>query len=82
MNPEQVPRRSPEPNPPPVCHSIEWYAEGQSRVVEVDGVQVTVRLVARQGRRARIAITAPAGAEFRSLDSRADTKPGDSPTTG
>jgi len=45
--------------------SIDWYAEGQARVVEVEGVRITVRMVGRQGRRARIAITAPAGAEFR-----------------
>ena len=50
--------------PPSV--SIDWYAEGQTRVVEVDGVRVTVRFVCRRGRRARIAIEAPAGALFRS----------------
>ena len=44
---------------------IDWYAEGQVRVVEVDGIQVTVRFVGRKGRRARIVIEAPAGAVFR-----------------
>jgi hypothetical protein len=46
--------------------SIDWYAEGESRIVEVDGVRMIVRFVGRQGRRGRIAITAPAGATFRS----------------
>ena len=46
--------------------SIDWYAEGQSRVVEADGVTVTVRYVGRKGRRGRIVITAPLGATFRS----------------
>jgi hypothetical protein len=48
--------------------SIDWYSEGESRVVEVDGVRVTVRLVGRKGRRARIAITAPSGAKFRRVE--------------
>lgn len=51
---------------PPTSTSIEWYAEGETRVVEVDGVRVTIRFVARKGRRARIAIIAAAGAVFRS----------------
>lgn len=50
---------------PLVCQSIDWYAEGQSRTVEVNGIEVTFRYVGRKGRRARIAITAPAGAVFR-----------------
>ncbi len=54
--------------PPNTSRSIEWFHEGQSRIVEVDGVQVTIRLVGRRGRRARIAITAPGGAEFRTVD--------------
>ena len=43
------------------CQSIEWYSEGQSRVVEVNGVQITIRFVGRRGRRGRIAIIAPPG---------------------
>jgi hypothetical protein len=39
--------------------SIDWYAPGQSRTVEINGVQVTVRFVGRKGRRARIAIEGP-----------------------
>lgn len=46
--------------------SIDWYAEGETRVLEVDGIRVTIRLVGRKGRRARIAIIGPAGAVFRS----------------
>jgi hypothetical protein len=45
---------------------IDWYAEGQSRKVECDGVQVTIRFVGRKGRRCRIVIEAPAGAVFSS----------------
>jgi hypothetical protein len=52
----------------PSSQSIDWYAEGEARDVEVAGVRVTVRLVGRKGRRARIAITAPAGALFSARD--------------
>ncbi len=55
----------------PSCQSIDWYAEGQSRTVEVDGVRVVVRFIGRKGRRGRIAIEAPAGAVFDSNSSRA-----------
>lgn len=48
--------------PPSV--SIDWYAEGNARIVQVGEVQIEVRLVGRNGRRARIAIKAPAGAVF------------------
>ena len=44
--------------------SIEWYHEGEVRTVVVDGVVVTVKLVGRKGRRARIVISAPPGAVF------------------
>jgi len=37
------------------------YPSGQSRTVEVDGVRVVIKLIGRKGRRARIAIEAPAG---------------------
>jgi hypothetical protein len=55
--------------PSTICTSIDWYAEGQSRVVEVDGVRITVRFTGRKGRRGRIAIEAPAGAVFASSGS-------------
>ena len=48
--------------------SIEWYHEGQSRLVSVNGIDVVIRLVTRKNRKARIAIEAPAGALFRSLE--------------
>jgi hypothetical protein len=38
--------------------TIEWFAPGQERVVEVNGVPVVVRFVGRKGRRARIAVLA------------------------
>jgi hypothetical protein len=50
------------------CQSIDWYAEGESRVAEVGGVHFEVRYVDRKGRRGRIAITAPAGVVFRPRD--------------
>jgi hypothetical protein len=48
--------------------SIDWYAEGQFRTVEVDGVQIRVRFIGRKGRRGRIEIEAPAGAVFEASD--------------
>ena len=48
-------------DPAPTSKSIEWYSEGQGRDVVVAGVRMTVRFVGRKGRRARIAITGPAG---------------------
>jgi outer membrane biogenesis lipoprotein LolB len=52
----------------PRSQSTEWYSKGQSRVVEFNGASVTVRWVDRNGRRCRIAITAPLGATFRSVE--------------
>jgi len=46
--------------------TVDWYSEGESRTVILDGRQVTVRFVGRKGRRGRIVISAPAGARFRS----------------
>jgi hypothetical protein len=60
--------RQPDPEPPrPAAssQSIDWYSEGESRIVEVDGVRIEVRYVGRKSRRGRIAITAPPGAAFR-----------------
>ncbi|MBI3461449.1 MAG: hypothetical protein HY000_00075 [Planctomycetes bacterium] len=53
---------------PTVSRNTDWFSEGESKVVEADGVEVTVKFVKRKGRRGRIEITAPAGAVFRSLD--------------
>jgi hypothetical protein len=60
--------QAPTGQPAKTSQSVDWYHEGESRTVEVNGVQVTVRLIGRKGRRSRIAIVAPAGAEFRSQD--------------
>ena len=60
--------------------SIDWYAEGEERIVEADGVQIAIRFVGRKGRRGRIAITAPPGAAFRTRDQdNAVQPPGPSP---
>jgi hypothetical protein len=49
---------------PPTCRVIDWFHEGEAKVVEVDGVRIIVRFIGRKGRRGRIAIEAPAGAVF------------------
>src|SRR4029453_4983501 len=69
-NCECEPQASPAAAPAQTSQSIEWYAEGQERTVDVGGVRVTVRFIGRKGRRGRIAIEAPAGAVFRALDLR------------
>jgi hypothetical protein len=52
----------------PTSKCIDWFSEGEAKVVEVNGVQITVRFIGRKGRRGRIAIEAPARAEFRAVD--------------
>jgi hypothetical protein len=47
---------------------IEWYHEGQSRVVEANGVRIEVRFIGRKVRRGRIAIVAPQGALFEAVE--------------
>lgn len=49
------------------CRTCDWYSEGESRVVEVDGVRIVIRFIGRKARRGRILIEAPAGAVFRGL---------------
>lgn len=71
--------------PPPTSVCIDWYAEGQGRSVEVNGIRVLVRFVGRKGRRGRIAIEAPAGAEFiqhRYQSEEIDLLPLEEPTEG
>lgn len=46
---------------------VEWYHEGQSRVVDLNGVRIEVRFIGRKGRRGRIAIVAPLGAAFQAV---------------
>lgn len=48
--------------------SIDWYAEGEERIVEAGGIRIVVRFVGRKGRRGRIAIMAPPGAAFRTVE--------------
>lgn len=52
------------------CRSIDWYSEGEARIVQVGESRIEVRFVGRKGRRGRIAITAPAGSEFSSAQGR------------
>jgi hypothetical protein len=47
-----------------VCQSIDWYHEGDARMVLIGQVCIIVHFVGRKGRRARIRISAPAGADF------------------
>ena len=54
--------------PAETSQCIDWYAEGEERIVEAGGVQIAVRFVGRKGRRGRIAITAPPGATFQLCD--------------
>jgi hypothetical protein len=60
--PTNADARAPSQSESRTCQSIEWYSEGQARIVQADGVRITIRFVGRRGRRARIAITAPPGA--------------------
>ncbi|MEX0937327.1 MAG: hypothetical protein WDZ59_05660 [Pirellulales bacterium] len=57
---------------PAISQSIDWYSEGQGRIVEVAGVRIKVRLVSRKGRKARIAISAPPNARFSDLESHGE----------
>lgn len=54
------------PVKPQTSQNIDWYSEGETRVVRVNGIEVTIRFVGRNGRRGRIAVEAPAGALFES----------------
>lgn len=47
-----------------VVRTVDWYAQGDAQVVEIDGKQIVVLLVGRKGRRARISIVAPETATF------------------
>ena len=55
---------------PATCQCIDWYAEGQSRAVDVGGIRIVIRFVGRRGRRGRICIEAPAGAVFLAYEQR------------
>lgn len=52
------------PVKPLTCVVVDWYGEGEERIVRIDGVEVRIRFVGRKGRRGRILVEAPAGAVF------------------
>ena len=64
----------------PLTQLIDWFAEGQALAVEIGGTVVTIRYLTRNARRARIAITGPAGAVFRTLDTSEDAWSRNRPT--
>lgn len=53
-----------QPKHDPQVQYIEWYSQGQARSIIVEGHEILVRFVGRKGRKARIAIVAPPGAQF------------------
>ena len=63
--------------PTEASQCIDWYAEGEERIVEAGGVRIAVRFVGRKGRRGRIAITAPPGAAFHACDRNKTAHPPD-----
>ena len=67
---EQLPNAARE-----TCRSIDCYAEGEECKVEVNGMVITMRLVGRKGRRARIQITAPPCSFIRKLKNTAPVIP-------
>ena len=61
-------REQRQPSTPPTCRSVDWYSEGEGRVVDIGSVQLLVGFVGRKGRRVRIAITGPSGTTFQALE--------------
>jgi hypothetical protein len=57
-----------------VSQCIDWYTEGEERIVEADGIRIAVRFMGRKGRRGRIAIMAPPGAAFLACDRNAPVR--------
>lgn len=51
---------------PSTSQCIDWYSEGETRIVRIGKIEVRVRFVGRRGRRGRIVVEAPAGAVFQS----------------
>lgn len=62
------PTTNPDSANAPRSRLIDWFAEGQAVAVEFEGIVITMHYLGRKGRRARIAITGPAGAVYRALD--------------
>jgi hypothetical protein len=50
--------------------STAWYSEGEGCVVRAENVEIVVTFLTRKGRRFRVQIEAPAGAEFEEAASR------------
>ncbi len=49
---------------PHTTRCTDWYTEGESRVVVVGDVRIVITFLGQKGRRGRLQIEAPAGAEF------------------
>jgi hypothetical protein len=60
---------------PSTSQSIDWYHEGETRIIRVADIAIVIRFVGRKGRRGRIAVEAPAGAVFQSLDESEQLSP-------
>lgn len=58
------PNNSPRAEAKPRSQCTSWFAEGEALRVIVGEAEVLVRYQGRKGRKARISITAPAGAQF------------------
>jgi hypothetical protein len=74
--------RDQRPMEPKTCFSVDWLGVGQGRVVEINGRRVTVRVVGQKGRRARVAIEAPAGTVFSPFNADIEPTPAISKMTG
>ncbi|MBI1900943.1 MAG: hypothetical protein HYS13_07505 [Planctomycetia bacterium] len=53
---------------PQVTENLAWYAVGEGQIVEIAGTKVWLTVVGVKARRARIRVTAPAGATFRAVE--------------
>lgn len=48
--------------------TIDWYAEGDAREIDIGGVTILVQYLGRKARRARIKLVAPSAAVFNQVD--------------
>jgi hypothetical protein len=58
------------PSESPSSRLIDWFAEGEEKLVVCRGVTVRVRFISRQGRRGRILLEGPPGTEFSAVARR------------
>jgi hypothetical protein len=58
------------PSEPQSSRLIDWFAEGEEKLVVCGSVTVRVRFISRQGRRGRILIEGPPGTEFTAVGKR------------